>query len=82
MTIKKSMILYYINQTTESIMENQITAQQAAELLNCSISFIRKAKQQGKLAFTSLGGRYTFERQDVLKLRKKTEPHNNDIILE
>lgn len=58
-------------------MENQLTAFEAAKILNCSVSFIRKAKQQGKLAFTSLGGRYTFDRNDVLKLRTKTEPHNN-----
>lgn len=61
-------------------MDQQLTAAQAAELLGCSVSFIRKAKHQGKLAFISLGGRYTFDKNDVLKLRTKTEPHTNDII--
>jgi len=61
-------------------MSEQLTAPEAAQLIGCSVSFIRKSKQQGKLAYIAIGNRYTFNRQDVLNLVKKVEPHNNDNI--
>lgn len=54
-----------------------LDSKKAAEFLGCSVSFIRKAKQQGKLAYNQLGGRYTFEEADLLKLKTRVEPHNN-----
>ena len=75
------MILYFIKSKTGEIkMSEQLTAPQAAALIGCSVSFIRKSKQQGRLAYTAIGNRYTFEKNDVLDLVKKVEPHNNDNI--
>lgn len=63
-------------------MQDQLSAKEAAEFLKCSVSFIRKAKQEGKVGFTQLGGRYTFTKEQLLTLVKKVEPHNNEPILE
>lgn len=70
------------NQIGDQIMPEQLTSVQAAEFLGCSVSFIRKQKQLGHLAFTQMGSRYTFEKQDLLKLIQKVEPHTNDQSLE
>ena len=58
-------------------MSEQISAKEAAELIGRSVSFIRMMKVSGALPFVQLGGRYTFNRRDVLNLFKKSEPHNN-----
>lgn len=63
-------------------MEDQLTALEAAEFLGCSVSFIRKARQQGLVAYTQFGSRYTFEKKDLLTLIKKVEPHTNTNELE
>lgn len=59
-----------------------LDAKQAAEFLGCSVSFIRQAKAQGKLAYTQFGSRYTFEESDLLTLIKKVELSKNEPVLE
>ena len=60
-------------------MDEQLTPKEAAELLGCSVTFIRNQKVAGKLPYIQLGSRYTFNKTDVLNLRKQVIPHNNDI---
>lgn len=56
-------------------LNTKLDAVGAAALLGCSVSFIRNQVKNGRLAYTQLGNRYSFEQDDVLKLIKRVEPH-------
>lgn len=59
-----------------SIFKDMLDAREAAELIGCSIQFIRIRLRDGRLPALKLGSRYRIKKQDVLNLLEKTKPHN------
>lgn len=64
-----------------SLLDDTINAEKAAELIGCSIQFIRVRLRDGRLPAYKVGSRYKIRREDALKLIESPKPHNADKLL-
>lgn len=62
---------------TQDFIKTRINMRQAAIFLGVSISQIRKATSEGRLAHFKIGNRFYYLETDLLSLIQRVEPHNN-----
>ncbi len=64
--------------------DHLLTAKQAADLIDVSLTYIRTARVKGLIGFTQVGKKFRYSQTDVLNLVRTFEPHklNDNINIE
>jgi hypothetical protein len=64
----KSQILDALNNQSVNSLERWLRAKDAMELLGISSSKLQKMRINGQITFTTFGGMYYYDRQDIHKM--------------